>query len=288
MNNTSQCIFDISHVNKNIRDTLEFVINKEVDVKAYDARKTVLRSILDPKTFLGKFLEDNADKLKDFKKNYEEFLDQVYGDDSTILTKTAEGKIRADHSQNIAIFKGVVYLGETLRDVLFSHINLARQQNNAEEEIIKFVDVDERFDRAIKMFLILQEYQKSFSEFQKVMNETKGQPSPQSNFIVQNELNVLAAMLRFERDHIHVIDNATLDILDRVIQLVQMCEGRRERRDNNSFPNLFTASLKELEAMVNRLGPAYNESYQKNLKDMLDTINAKKENKEYAEEKAQA
>ena len=276
MNNLSQCIFDLSHVNKNLRDTLEFVLPKEVNAQAYDARKKVIATVLDDQSFLSKFLNDNAEKLGDYKKNFKEYFDEVYGDESSILTKTAEGNIRVDHAQNIAIYKGVVYLGETIRDIMFSHLTKAKQDGLEEANVTAYLDLDERFDRAIKTYLLIQEYQKSFMEFQKVMGESKGKPTPQSNFIVQNELSVVANMLRFERAHCHFIDNASLDRYDKVIQLIEMCEGKRERRDNKNFPDIFKETLDAIGELVNDIGPKYNTSYQNTLKEMVDAINAAK------------
>ena len=279
MNNTSQCIFDISHVLKTIRDTMEFALPNPVKVEAFTQRKTILNTVLDPKSFLGKFVSDNEEKLKEFKEKYQEFMDEVYGDESTICVKTAEGTVRVDHAQNIKIYQTVIYISETIRDIMYSHVAFARNKNQSEEAILKHVENDEKFDRIIKDFLLIQEYQKSFMEFQKVMSESKGQPTPQSNFIVQNELNVIASMIRFNRDHCHSLENKIWDSLDHTNELIQSCEGRRERRDNKPFPELFTNLIKELGEKVNELGPIYNESYQANLKDMLDTIKANQENK---------
>ena len=280
MNNLSQCIFDISHVNKNLRDTLGFILPNEVDLQTFEARKTVVRAVLDEKTFVGRFVNDNIDKLKDFKENYNSFFNDVYGDESTILTKTAEGKIRVDHAQHIIIFRGVIYLGETIRDIMFTHLTRARQEHTNEQNIDHYVDMDERFDRAIKTYLLLQEYQKSFMEFQKVMNESQGKPTPQSNYIVQNELNVLAGMMRFTRQHCHFIDNRSLDIYDRVVQLIEMCEGKRERRDNKNFQDLFALSLKEVGDLSNEFSASYNDSYRLNLQEMVEQIKKNKDNTE--------
>ena len=278
MNNTSQCIFDISHVLRSIRDTMELVLPNQIKEEVYKQRKAILNTVMDPKSFLGKFIKDNEEKLTEFKQKYQEFFDDIYGDNSTICT-IAEGQVRVDHAQNIKILQHVVYISETIRDIMFSHVNFARQNNQLEENIMKHVEADERFDRIIKDFLLIQEYQKSFMEFQKVMGESKGKPTPQSNFIVQNELNVLAGMIRFNRDHCHAMDNKTWDALDDTVELVQSCEGRRERRDGKAFPDLFSNLIKEIGEDVNVFGPAYNEGYQANLKDMLDTIKANQENK---------
>lgn len=281
MNNTSLILFDISHVLRNVRDTLEFLVpNKEIDVKVFENRKKVVGSILEERTFLGTFLKNNEDKLAEFKKNYQEFFDEVYGDDSTILVKTNEGKVRVDHAQDITVIKGVNYLGETLREVLYSHMDQARKQNALEETLAKHVDLDERIDRAVKFLVALQSYEKSFVEFQKVMREAQGKPTPQSNFIVQNELTVLAGVMRFERDHCRMIDNHTLDVFDQVIELLQMCEGRRERRDNKNFPDLFKECIQGISGLINEFGPKYDESYNAHLKEMIDHIKSTQGNPE--------
>jgi len=279
MNNTSQCIFDISHVVKALRDTLELVLQNQLKVETFESRKNILHSVLDEKSFIGKFVVDNAEKMKGFKEKYQEFFDEIYGDESAICTKTAEGTVRVDHAQNIKIYQHVIYISETIRDIMYSYVTYARNNNQMEEAIMKHVDIDEKFDRILKEFLLIQEYQKSFMEFQKVMGESQGKPTPQSNFITQNELNVVASMLRFNREHCHTMDNKVWDPLDHTIELVQSCEGRRERRDNKLFPDLFRETIKELGERVNEFAPLYNESYQANLKDMLDTIKANGQNK---------
>lgn len=279
MNNTSQCIFDICHVLKNLRDTMEFVLPKEHEAKAFDQRKTILTSITDTKSFLGKFIEDNKDKLTDFKTKYEEFLNEIYGDDNKILIKTADDKIRVDHTQHQKIYEYVIYLSETLRDILYSHVNFAKSKQQVEEVTAKLVMLDEQFDRVLKSYLVMQEYQKSFSEFQKVMGESKGQPTPQSNYIVQNELSKMAGMIRFVRTHTHCTDNKTLDLLDNNIELIEMTEGRRDRRDDKPFSEFFKASMEGFQVYINEVAPLYQAQYETALKDMLETIKKNNENK---------
>ncbi len=279
MNNASQCIFDICHVLKTLRDTMEFVLPKEHEVKSYDQRKTILTSITDNKSFLGKFIEDNAEKLTQFKEKYQEFLKEIYGEDSTVLVKTADDKIRVDHTQHQKIYDYVIYLSETLRDILYSHVNFARSKGQVEEITAKLVNLDERFDRLLKSYLVMQEYQKSFSEFQKVMGESKGQATPQSNYIVQNELSKMATMIRFVRAHAHCTDNETLDIMDDNIELIEMTEGRRERRDGKPFADFFKASMENFSNAINKIAPEYQASYDAALKEMLETIKKNNENK---------
>ena len=272
MKNINQYNFDIIHVATHLRDTLEYVLPREHDLKVYQQRKDVLTKGLSPETPLGKFLEANKDKFEETIKLYNELLEDVYGDNSTIVAKTADGKIRVDHSQHLRIYELVVKIMEPLRDVIYFHVNLARRQNEQEAIIEDLMPVDDRYYRLFAFLLMMQDFQKSFFEFQKVMGENQGKPSPQSNFIVQNELSHYAEMLRSIRSHNHCTDNDTLDALDKCLQVVEMSEGKRDRRDNKNFPDLFKEALDQVNALVVLNGPKWQEAFNKALKEMLADI----------------
>ena len=272
MKNINQYNFDIIHVATHLRDTLEYVLPRDHDAKIFDQRKAVLTKGLEVETPLGKFLEANKDKFEEFKNRYQEMLDELYGDNSTILTKTSDGKIRVDHSQHLKIYDYVVRLMEPLRDIIYFHVNLAKKQNENEALIEDLMPVDDRHYRLFVFLLMMQDFQKSFFEFQKVMGEAGGKPTPQSNFIVQNELAKYAELLRMVRQHNHFIDNETLDALDKCLQVVEMSEGRRERRDNKNFPDLFKDALDGVNALLQKTGPKWQELFNKALQEMLADI----------------
>ena len=272
MKNINQYNFDIIHVATHLRDTLEYVLPRDHDAKIFDQRRDVLTKGLSSETPLGKFLEANKDKFETMMKLYNELLDDVYGENSTILTKTNDGKIRVDHSQHLRIYELVVGIMEPLRDIIYFHVNLARKQNEQEAIIEDLMPVDDRYYRLFSFLLMMQDFQKSFFEFQKVMGENQGKPSPQSNFIVQNELSHYARMLREIRAHNHCTDNDTLDALDKCLQVVEMSEGRRDRRDNKNFPDLFKEALDQVNALVVLNGPKWQEAFNKALKEMLADI----------------
>ena len=92
MKNINQYNFDIIHVATHLRDTLEYVLPREHDLKVFEQRRDVLTKGLTPETPLGKFLEANKDKFEEIIKLYNELLEDVYGENSTIITKTNEGK----------------------------------------------------------------------------------------------------------------------------------------------------------------------------------------------------
>lgn len=272
MKNINQYNFDIIHVATHLRDTLEYVLPREHDEKVFNQRKEVLTKGLSKETPLGKFLEANKDKFTELLKNYDELLDEVYGDNSTILVKTADGKIRVDHSQHLRIYELVTSMMEPIRDIIYFHINLARKQNENEPIIEELMPYDDRQYRLFAFLLMMQDFQKSFFEFQKVMGEAGGKPTPQSNFIVQNELSVYAKMLRNIREHTRFTDNETLDVLDKCLQVVEMSEGRRDRRDNKNFPDLFKEALEGVNAKFTLNGPKWQEKFNKALQEMLSDI----------------
>ena len=272
MKNINQYNFDIIHVATHLRDTLEYVLPREHDLKVFEQRRDVLTKGLSPETPLGKFLEANKDKFEETIKLYHELLDDVYGENSNIITKTQDGKIRVDHSQHLRIYELVVRIMEPLRDVIYFHINLARRQNEQEAILEDLMPIDDRYYRLFTFLLMMQDFQKSFFEFQKVMGENQGKPSPQSNFIVQNELSHYASLLRDIRSHNHCTDNDTLDALDKCLQVVEMSEGRRDRRDNKNFPDLFKEALDQVNALVVLTGPKWQEAFNKALQEMLRDI----------------
>ena len=94
------------------------------------------------------------------------------------------------------------------------------------------------------------------------MNESQGKATPQSNFIVQNELAKLAGFLRFSRAHAHCTDNETLDLLDETNRVLEMTEGRRQRPDNKGFKEIFDDLNKRLNEAVAKNEAAWKATYQ--------------------------
>ena len=269
MNQTSQYIFNLYHYLLNLRDTMEYTIDREHTKQLYEQRKEVLTKGLVTGSALGNFLDNNKEQGDKIRGKIKEFYDDVYGDDSTILTLTAEGKIRVDHTQHIKIFDYVTGLSESLRDIIYGYINYARQHNDSEAIVNDLLTLDDRLYRLVLAMLVLREFEKSFAEFQKVMSESKGQPTPQSNFIVQNEISKLAGFIRFSRAHTHVTDNPTLDLLDEVNAVLEMTEGRRDRRDGKSFKDIFDDINKRLNEAVSKVEPLWKEAFQKALGEMM-------------------
>lgn len=281
LNATNQYIFNIYHYLLNLRDTMEYAIERDHSKELYEQRVSVLTKGIEPGSALGNFFENNKEQGDKIKEKLNEFLKDIYTDDSTFLKVTEDGKIRVDHTQHIKMFDEVVGLQESIRDILYGYMNFARSKNETDDEMVKLVALDERMTRTIIAMLIMRDFQKSFGEFQKVMSESKGQPTPQSNFIVQNEISKMAAMMRFSRNHAHCTDNETLDLLDDVNKVIEMTEGRRDRRDNKSFQDIFSDINRRLSDYVAKLEPQWKSVYEGLFKQMVE-ITQKKESEQQA------
>lgn len=249
---------------------MEYAIDREHTKEIYEQRKNVLTNGLQPGSALGNFLDNNKEQGDKIREKLNEFLNDLYGEDSTILKLTEDGKVRVDHTQHVKLFDEVVGLQESIRDILYGYMNFAKSKNESDEEMVKLVALDEKMTRSIIAMLIMREFQKSFGEFQKVMGESNGQPTPQSNFIVQNEISKMASMMRFSRAHAHNTDNATLDLLDDVNKVIEMTEGRRDRRDNKSFGDIFNDINRRLSDHVALLEPQWKSVYEGLFKQMVE------------------
>lgn len=281
MNNTSRYIANLYMTLLNVRNTLEFAIDRDHPVAIYNARKQVIEDNLTKNTALKNFLDKNGEKGQEILSKLQNFVDDIYSDSSTVLV-VAGGNVRVDHTQHIKIYDYVTELTEILRGIIFSYINFARKNNELEEPIIKLLLTDESLYRSVLDKLVMIDYEKSFAEYNKVMNESKGVQTPQSNFIVKNELAKYASYIRSSRQNCHLTDNKTLDLLDEGIQLLEMTEGRRQRRDNRSFSDLFKTHFTHLDEYIKDAEFNWQNAYKPIMEEMVEL--AKEQATKHAEE----
>lgn len=284
MNQASQYIFNLYHYLLNLRDTLEFTLPRDHELAMYEQRKRVLKMGIEKGSALGNFLEQNKEQGEKIRKNLEDFIDDVYGDNSTVLI-VSNDKVRVDHTQHLKIYEYVVGNAEAIRDIVYGYINFARSRNELEPEMSELMKKDEVLYRTILAMLVMRDFEKSFAEFQKVMGENQGKPSPQSNFIVQNEINKMSGFIRFSRQHCHATDNKTLDLLDEVNEVIEMCEGRRDRREKTpgvqySFKEIFDNINSKLNEYLREVEPVWKECFDKIFNEAIEAEKNKQANSE--------
>ena len=262
MNNFSLYTFRLYHYLLTIRDTLEYTIKREHKVEIYENRKRILVDNLQEGTPFGDFLKNNGETGDKIRERVQSFIDELYSEKSTILVPSGD-TVRVDIAQVVTIYDMAVGLTETLRDIVFQYIAYGQNNKEIDPMMVDLVNDDERMYRIILSMLVMRSFQESFAEFQKVMGESQGKPTPQSNFIVQNELVKMAGFLRFSRQHTRCTDNETLDILDETLKVIEMTEGRRQRPDNKGFKEIFDDLNNKLNAQAAKLETIWKGQYQR-------------------------
>ena len=262
MNNFSLYTFRLYHYLLTIRDTLEYSIKREHKVEIYENRKRILTDNLQEGTPFGDFLKNNGEAGEKIKEKVQSFIDELYSEKSTILMPSGD-IVRVDTAQIVTLYDMCVGLTETLRDIVFQYVAHGLNIKEIDPMIVDLVNDDERMYRIILSMLVMRSFEESFAEFQKVMGESQGKPTPQSNFIVQNELVKMAGYLRFSRQHTRCTDNETLDLLDDVLKVIEMTEGRRQRPDNKGFKEIFDDLNNRLNATAAKYENTWKNQYQK-------------------------
>ena len=261
MNNFSLYTFRLYHYLLTIRDTLEYSIKRDHTLEVYENRKKILEDNLKEGTPFGDFLKNNGENGDKIKEKIDSFLSELYSENSTILMSSGD-KVRVDYAQMVTLFDMTVGLTETMRDIVFQYLQYGMNNKEIDPLLVKLVDEDERMYRVVLAMLVMRVFEESFAEFQKVMNESQGKPTPQSNFIVQNELAKLTGFLRFSRQHAHCTDNETLDLLDETLRVLEMTEGRRQRPDGKGFKEIFDELNKKLNEATAKNEATWKNTYQ--------------------------
>ena len=267
MNNFSLYTFRLYHYLLTLRDTLEYAIKREHKIEIYENRKRILIDNLQEGTPFGDFLKNNGETGDKIREKVQSFIDELYSENSTILVPSGE-IVRVDTAQIVTLYDMTVGLTETLRDIVFQYIAYGQNNKEIDPMMVDLVNDDERMYRIILSMLVMRSFQESFAEFQKVMGESQGKPTPQSNFIVQNELVKMAGFLRFSRQHTRCTDNETLDVLDETLKVIEMTEGRRQRPDNKGFKEIFDDLNNKLNAQAAKLETIWKGQYQRVVEDV--------------------
>ncbi|MCQ3035135.1 MAG: hypothetical protein MJ248_02825 [Bacilli bacterium] len=246
MNNYSKTIASLLHYNDVIRGTLEYAIRKDTyDKKFYDLRKREVKAEIENQTPLKVCLDNSGEQGEKVVAQINEFYDSIYADDSTIVKDREEG-VSVDHAQNVTVLEQIVNLHETINDIVNAHVQGAVNAQQFEPDVLaQVLRVDELYYRGFAFRLLLDELDFLFAEFNKAMQETKGQPSPQSNFI-QNDLTKVVNLLGLTRQRSRITSTDYYEVVDPLFALVEMTSGRRDLPAGKNFGQVITECKKNL------------------------------------------
>ena len=233
MNQTTRFVMGIYQVSLMIRDALEYIQNKETfDLNVYKQRKQFIEHGLIESAPLSRFLSQNGEVGKNIRKNLSDFVDAVYGDDSTIVSIDGE-KVVSDKGQKLKMLDFIVGLHETLQDVMKGFINQSKNDNTYEEELDTFLKYDEKFFRSLLCINLVDQIHALFLDFNKAMQQSKGEPGPATNFIL-NDLKRVVGFLKFENEHADKEDEGFKKAYDASFLMLQYMEGSKKAEDEGT------------------------------------------------------
>ena len=233
MNQTTRFVMGIYQVSLMIRDALEYIQNKETfDLNVYKQRKQFIEHGLIESAPLSRFLSQNGEVGKNIRNNLNDFVDAVYGDDSTIVSIDDE-KVVSDKGQKLKMLDFIVGLHETLQDVMKGFINQSKNDNTYEEELDTFLKYDEKFFRSLLCINLVDQIHALFLDFNKAMQQSKGEPGPATNFIL-NDLKRVVGFLKFENEHADKEDEGFKKAYDASFLMLQYMEGSKKAEDEGT------------------------------------------------------
>jgi hypothetical protein len=269
MQTISRVIVSLVYYNSLVRDTLEYTLPRDkYEVSFYDYKRNGIINEIKVQSPLKVFIDQNQEKGQALLKELEKFGKDFYSDESTAIKKTNDGNIRVDHAQNVKIFEETIPLHESLNNVIRIHEQFAEQHGQKEDKIVKLLEADERFYRAVALMTLITEIKKQFEEFNKVMRDSKGEKTPQSNFIEQ-DLNKLTSLIGLVRQQATCHDEIYTNALDEIFKYLEMMTGKRDLPKGKNFNDVFNEIGIELSVFVEDAEKGWRTNYEPCLQDLV-------------------
>ena len=246
MNNYTGAIASFIRFNVVLFNTLEYVMKKDnYDLNAFNARKEIISTEISKNTPLKSCLDNSGEAGTKLLEKIKDLLDTIYGDDSTIVRKSADGKeLRVDAAQHIAVFEAVLPIHEEVRSIISAHLAQANKQNMMDEPtFIDVINKEELFYHGLANMLLIDELDHLFAEYNKARNEAKGSITPQSNFI-SNDINRVVSLMNMLRQRSPIKSNDYYELIDPEFAIIEMTSGRRDLPEGKNFGDVFTSVKK--------------------------------------------
>ncbi len=200
MNQATRYVLGIYQLGVIIRDSFEYGIPKEnFDVNVYNQRKASIKHCVEDNSPFIHFLSQQ-DKIGDeIRKNVFDFIDLVYGDEARVA-HVEDNKLIVDPAFGTQVFDYIVGLHETISDITKGYVEQSKTNDTYYEKLDELIKKDDVFFRCISSLVLTDAMHRLFVDFNRTMNEAKGQQNPQSTFVA-NELNKVIGFYNFVQQH---------------------------------------------------------------------------------------
>ena len=230
MNQTTRYDMDIYQISVIIRDTLEYLVPKKEGYRAdvYKQRKQIIETALNERHALSRFLAENKEAGEKIRTNITDFYDLVYGDESRAVFLENDNVV-VDAGYATQILDYIVGLHETIYDICNGFIKYAKDNNTYEDALGLIIEKENAYYRCVASMVITDQIHRLFVEFNKAMHESKGQATPQSNFI-GNDLKRNIGFFKFVEEHANYEDSIYKLAVEKT-KFVVDCMGGKEKLD---------------------------------------------------------
>ena len=271
MNQTTRYVMDIYQVSVIIRDTLEYLVPKKEGYRAdvYKQRKQIMETALNERHALSRFLSENKEAGEKIRTNITDFYDLVYGDESRAVFLENDNVV-VDNGYATQILDYIVGLHETIYDICNGFVKYAKDNNTYEDALGLLLEKENAYYRCVASMVITDQVHRLFVEFNKAMHESKGQATPQSNFI-GNDLRRNIGFFKFVEEHANYEDEIYKLAVDKTKFVVDCMGGKEKIDETGEGLRKEILNLHELWMKTVLLSEAeWKGVYQNTVKDLLD------------------
>jgi len=244
MNQTSVVLTTLIHYNVMVRDTLEYCLNKDTfDVNLFKNKKRAVIIEVDENTPLKNIINNSTENEAGakFEKLVREFYDEVYSDNSRILSLGVDpdGKeeLRVDRSQSLTIYKYVLPIHQNVSAMITGILNDAHSKNIDVAEVEKVNRAEEKMFAGVAYLTLVGDLNRLFSEYNKARQEAKGAVTPVSNFI-QQDLETVIRHINTVRANSRVTNLVFKQMEDKINALIETMTGRRDLPEGKNHNDL--------------------------------------------------
>ena len=249
MNQISEVLTTLIHYNVAVRDTLEYCLRKEsFDQAMYREKKRSILIEVDQHTPLKDIIDHSGENGEKLEKAIRDFYDEVYGDESTIL-KDAEDGLRVDHAQHNAIYRHVLPIHEDLNNMILGVLADGHKNNLDVAEAERVAYAEEAFYRGVAYLTLVNDLNNLFNDFNKAMNESKGQATPATNFIGQ-DIEETIRNINFVRANAKVTNAIYKNMEDKIVALIEHMTGRRDLPTGKRFPDVMRETVETINLYI--------------------------------------
>lgn len=273
MNQISEVLTTLIHYNVAVRDTLEYCLRKDsFDPRMYEEKKRSILVEVDQHTPLKDIIDHSGENGEKLEKAIRDFYAEVYGDDSTIL-KNADDGLRVDHAQHQAIYQHVLPIHEDVNNMILGVLADGHKNNLDVAEAEKVAIAEEALYRGVAYLTLVSDLNLLFNDFNKTMNENKGEPSPASNFIGQ-DIEATIRNINFVRSNAKVTNAIYKNMEDKIVALIENMTGRRDLPVGKRFPDVMRETVETINLYIRDAEAAFRACYGPLVQALLEQVKA--------------